>query len=84
MAEVTKTCNSCFQPKPLSEFSHQKGTPDGLKYRCKTCDKRYYDSYYAKQSAHIMSTVRAWQQKNPDDVSRHKANYRRKQSQKKV
>ena len=34
-----KWCNSCKTVKPVAQFSHDKSRSDGLKCRCKACDK---------------------------------------------
>jgi len=45
---VTKTCSSCKEEKPLSEFNLCRSTKDGRHNRCTLChrkaDKRYRDS----------------------------------------
>lgn len=32
-----KTCSSCHQPKPASEYGKNRQTPDGLMYYCRIC-----------------------------------------------
>lgn len=34
-----KKCVKCGEIKPLDAFSVQRGTPDNLKYQCKTCNE---------------------------------------------
>jgi len=39
-----KVCGSCKSPKPLTDFSAQAKSKDGLQYNCKACcaiDKRF-------------------------------------------
>lgn len=74
----TKCCAACFLSKPLDEFSKQFKSRDGFKNRCKICDKRYYDDYYARNSNKIVEGVKKWQSKNTDLVLRHKQTYRDK------
>lgn len=33
-----KTCSSCHQPKPVTAFGHNRQTPDGFMYYCRTCN----------------------------------------------
>jgi len=76
--EDLKTCNACFVPKERKEFSKQSSAPDGLKYQCKTCCKRYYDNYYAKNAPKVIKKVQKWQSENPLAVVRHKETYKAK------
>ena len=76
--EIKKACNSCLELKPLIEFSKQSSSKDGHKYRCKICDKRYFDNYYAQKKPQVMETVRDWQKNNKAKVSEHKKKYRDK------
>jgi 5-methylcytosine-specific restriction endonuclease McrA len=34
----TKVCGACRQRKPLSQFSNDRSSRDGRRWRCKTCD----------------------------------------------
>ena len=36
-----KICNSCKEEKLFSEFTKNKATPDGLQYKCRSCDLVY-------------------------------------------
>ena len=76
--EPTKKCNSCQTLKSLSCFSKQNSSRDGYKYRCKDCDKRYFDKYYEDKKPQILEAVKSWQDKNYEKVSCHKRKYRDK------
>lgn len=78
MDEIRKKCNNCLEEKPLSEFSKQSSSKDGYKYRCKICDKRYFDKYYEEKRPLIMMTIKKWQEKNYEKVTSHKKKYRDK------
>ena len=41
----TKTCPKCRIKKPFDEFSKDKRVKDGLRYKCKSCDKKYNKKY---------------------------------------
>lgn len=40
-----KRCGKCNRLKPLGEFSKDKIQKGGLRYRCKDCDKVYYQTH---------------------------------------
>jgi 5-methylcytosine-specific restriction endonuclease McrA len=37
----SKVCGTCKQRKPVSEFSNDRSSRDGRRWRCKTCDNAY-------------------------------------------
>jgi hypothetical protein len=37
----TKVCGACNERKPVSEFSNDRSSRDGRRWRCKTCDNAY-------------------------------------------
>ena len=76
--ELKKNCNSCLEPKPLSQFSKQNSSRDGRKYRCKDCDKRYFDNYYVEKRSQVIEKVLVWQKNNKLKVQEHKKKYRDK------
>jgi hypothetical protein len=39
--QSTKICNSCKEPKPFTSFTKNKASPDGLQYKCRSCDVAY-------------------------------------------
>lgn len=41
-----KQCTKCKEEKPLTEFSKNKSTPDGLQYHCKECHNKYVKVNY--------------------------------------
>lgn len=45
-----KTCTKCRLEQPISEFSPQKNTKDGLKPSCKTCARAYAKAYLEKNT----------------------------------
>lgn len=58
--EQTKKCSACNSYLPLSLFSKNKASKDGLQYKCKPCDNEYqrkkprnieYEKEYRKRKA---------------------------------
>ena len=49
--ELTKVCTRCGRELPLSEYSKNKQSPDGLQYQCKECQKEYQKEYYENNHA---------------------------------
>ena len=73
-----KTCNTCMKLKSIADFSKQSSSRDGRKYRCKDCDKRYFDHYYNRKRPEVLNKVRDWQKKNPMRVMSYKDKYKDK------
>jgi hypothetical protein len=40
-----KTCKTCQETKPLTDFYAQKGVKDGRASKCKTCHKAHSKAY---------------------------------------
>jgi hypothetical protein len=38
---LLKTCNTCKEDRPRHLFAKRKTAPDGLQYKCKSCQKHY-------------------------------------------
>ena len=47
--DKTKKCSRCGRELPLSEFSKQKATKDGLRYWCKSCSNELNKTRPARQ-----------------------------------
>lgn len=73
---LLKYCHGCEQTLPAAEFNRHRNKPDGLRSRCRTCDKaarRYDDAerarlrghYYAKHAQRIAAGKR-WRAANAD------------------
>ena len=71
-----KTCLSCPQIKPLSEFYKNRNTKDGLRYWCKTCEKAHQKAYQQTKRGKAVHRKRvAKYQKTPNGKAfRRKAN----------
>lgn len=54
----TKICSKCKRELPIEMFSKDKSEIDGLKYRCKDCDKPYSKIYYNKNKVRLKEKKR--------------------------
>ena len=83
----TKTCVSCHQRKPLTEYHRGKAYRDGLYPRCKACSaivrrQRYlknreraleqYRAYYAARREEICAKKKAWNKANREYCRRNR------------
>ncbi|KKL16324.1 hypothetical protein LCGC14_2496730 [marine sediment metagenome] len=48
-----KRCSTCKRELPLSEFSKDRATKDGLQYQCKSCAKEYYRQYCQSEKGKV-------------------------------
>jgi hypothetical protein len=71
--EQSKTCQTCREVKPFSEFHKEARRHDGLNGRCKTCRQGYYQSRkddYARRAQVFLADKphyhRDWKRSNPD------------------
>jgi len=61
---MTKICKSCGITKSLNEFNKQKGSRDGLSYKCKSCIKIFNDTYYQSNRIQIIENKKKYQRDN--------------------
>jgi hypothetical protein len=60
-----KVCRSCGEARPLDEFYRAKGTRDGLRGECKSCNRAAKRERYAANPQKYVAMVRRWQRTNP-------------------
>lgn len=46
---ISKKCTGCKEIKPLSGFHKDKSAKDGHTFRCKQCQKQYYENHKVHQ-----------------------------------
>lgn len=66
--EATKKCAGCARELPLSMFSKNRRTSDGLQERCKDCFSAYNRRRYAEKRDEIRGKVRKYKEENPRAV----------------
>lgn len=57
METTSKTCTTCLRELPLEDFGPQKGTKDGLRYKCRDCFKRYMADWRSKNRDYLRSAA---------------------------
>jgi hypothetical protein len=56
--EITKTCITCYEDLPVSDFYKNSKTNDGYTTKCKKCIKDINHNYYQKTASNnIVSNV---------------------------
>lgn len=53
-----KNCNKCKELKPLSEFSKNNNSKDGLAYKCRLCARLYDLEYNHSEAGHLNQMYR--------------------------
>jgi len=61
LVPITKPCNRCLVDKPVSEFSKNSSSKDGLQYRCRACDLAYQNERRAKNQDSLARYHRDYQ-----------------------
>ena len=77
-----KRCSRCKIEKELNEFNKDKSSKDGLRYRCKLCEKQYYQlnreekNQYQKQYRQLnREKIREYSQLNKEKINQNKNQY---------
>lgn len=63
-----KTCRICKEPKPLEEFSAQKGSRDGHRNTCKLCSNDYHRNYYNINTDHLKYKDKVYRDSNQSKI----------------
>ncbi len=72
-ANQTKTCSKCKEVKSVSEFNKRKALKDGLQYKCRSCQRKYYKT----NNDEIKKQRKLWYCDNSDIVKRKSNQYRK-------
>lgn len=74
-----KTCSTCRQKKPSSEFTASRASKDGLYWECRTCkNTRAREHYQIHQEKRIAKT-REWREAHKGRVADTRRRYEREQ-----
>jgi hypothetical protein len=60
----TKTCSTCGQEKPKTEFGVAYGIKDGLQTQCNPCRRKSRKSYNTSQKGHIQNMLSGARQRS--------------------
>lgn len=63
-----KTCSSCGESKPLSEFHRRSASKDGHSNKCKVCVKAYMAKRYAGNRGPTIQRTKEWHAANRDVI----------------
>ena len=69
MSEVLKKCTKCGEEQPRTAFYPAKIVRNGLRPRCKSCDKLLAQEWRKRNRARVLATVKEWIRKNPTKVA---------------
>lgn len=61
-----KKCSSCKIEKHIDEFSKDKNKKDGLQYKCKLCNKEYFNKYYDNNKNYLLNKFKDYRNSNKE------------------
>lgn len=77
-----KTCSSCKIKKPITLFSKNSASKDGLKARCKECLNESNRIYRIENKDRIRESIKKARSLDPDRFRKYNATYREKNKEK--
>lgn len=54
---MTKTCSTCKNPRPLSDFHFNRSRKSGYSYNCRGCESARHQLYWKKNGERIMKKL---------------------------
>ena len=69
----TKQCGDCNELKPITQFSKNRSSTDGLQKKCKSCNSKDNLQFRTEKPEHHAD----WQKNNPQQHNRNVARYRK-------
>lgn len=72
---MTKTCTKCGETKSREDFNKRAAVKDGLRSRCKICDRAEAAKWKSDNLARASENTRKWKQDNADKVSAYNREY---------
>lgn len=70
-----RTCTTCGEAKPLDEFARDASKKDGLRGKCRACQRAYWRSWRAENAEKHRQTVRDYRQRNPRNPAEGRLRY---------
>lgn len=73
----SKTCSTCGNSKPLTDFNVRRASPDGRGYRCHACLRAYRKARQADADFQVRNAAaaKAWREANPERERERKKRY---------
>lgn len=75
---MMKHCSSCNTKKEEEEFYKDSSKEDGLRVRCKDCDKKYAKDFYSKNANSSRAKMRKYAQKNKEERQKYFSSWKEK------
>jgi hypothetical protein len=75
MSIATKTCSSCGQTKPVTEYYKAKQKPDGLYSNCKVCHREVRKQYYRRNIEANNAYAAKYQKENAEAQKQYRKEY---------
>jgi hypothetical protein len=60
-----KKCSKCEEVKPVNEFYRNRAQREGLSWYCKTCSRKTWQAYYARNKKKIIERNKAYDNTRP-------------------
>ena len=73
---MTKRCSKCKETKPVEGFNRYRRAKDGLRSRCKECERDETAAWYAANPERKKAASAAWRAANPDKAKAASAAWR--------
>jgi hypothetical protein len=71
MTVASKTCTKCLRDLPVAEYAIQKTSPDGLRYECRDCQRRYMAEWRANHRQYLRdASARRWEGMSEEEKAR--------------
>jgi len=77
MTREGRTCTVCGKFKPPEEFGKDRRARDGLKAKCRICEREYMRRYYQKHREDLLARNRQYHKDNREQISERKRKYYR-------
>lgn len=70
-----KRCCRCKEEKPISDFSKNRSSKDGLQPTCRSCCKENMASWYTRNKDKVKKNVKEWRARFPDKIRKIRREY---------
>lgn len=74
----TKKCSKCKKIKPITEFTKNKASADGLKYKCRKCSQKDFNAWKDKNPGKYKKILKRYYENNHEKIKEYRNEYRLK------